>query len=67
MEKWELSIGSVWNTVVWLVLINFSFQIVTATAQSFLKKQQEKEIGILKDSIHALNPSTSDTGKPLCN
>ncbi|KAL1802298.1 hypothetical protein ACET3Z_030947 [Daucus carota] len=55
MEKWELSIAAIWNTVVWLVLINFTFQIVTATAQSFLKKQHEEEIVMLKDNIHALN------------
>ncbi|KMS95411.1 hypothetical protein BVRB_008510 [Beta vulgaris subsp. vulgaris] len=44
VKKWGLSFASIWNTVVWLVLLNFFFKIVNATAQSFLKKEQEKEL-----------------------
>lgn len=33
------------------MLINFFFKIVTATAQNFLKKQQEKELLALKDEL----------------
>lgn len=44
VKKWDLSFASVWNTVVWLMLMNFFMKIVTATAQRYLKKQQEKEI-----------------------
>ena len=51
MKKWDLSFASIWNTVVWLMLINFFFKIVTATAQNFLKKQQEKELLALKDEL----------------
>ncbi|KMT04946.1 hypothetical protein BVRB_7g171120 [Beta vulgaris subsp. vulgaris] len=43
-KKWGLSFASIWNTVVWLVLLNFFFKIVNATAQNFLKKEQEKEL-----------------------
>ncbi|WOH14359.1 hypothetical protein DCAR_0933878 [Daucus carota subsp. sativus] len=67
MEKWELSIASIWNTVVWLVLINFTFQIITATAQSYLKNQQEEEIVMLKDNIHALNQPIGVTENPVCD
>lgn len=44
VKKWGLSFASIWNTVVWLVLLNFFFKIVNATAQSFLKKEQEREL-----------------------
>lgn len=51
VKKWDLSFASIWNTVVWLMLINFFFKIVTATAQNFLQKQQEKELLALKDEL----------------
>ncbi|KAH9605614.1 hypothetical protein KSS87_018749, partial [Heliosperma pusillum] len=44
VKKWGLSFSTIWNTVVWLVLLNFFFKIVNSTAQNFLKKQQEKEL-----------------------
>lgn len=44
VKKWGLSFATLWNTVVWLVLVNFLFKIVNSTAQSFLKKEQEKEL-----------------------
>ncbi|XP_042516000.1 vacuole membrane protein KMS1-like [Macadamia integrifolia] len=50
-EEWDLSIASVWNTVVWLMLFNFFIKIVTATAQSFLKQQQEKELSALTEAV----------------
>ncbi|XAR54654.1 hypothetical protein NMG60_11029886 [Bertholletia excelsa] len=43
-NKWDLSFSSLWSTVVWLMILNFFFKIVTSTAQSYLKKQQEKEL-----------------------
>jgi len=43
VKKWDFSIASVWNTVVWLMLMNFFVKFVTSTAQSYLKTQQEKE------------------------
>ncbi|KAL8162698.1 hypothetical protein V2J09_014187 [Rumex salicifolius] len=44
VKKWRLSFSSIWNTIVWLVLVNFFFKIVNSTAQGFLKKQQEEEL-----------------------
>lgn len=44
VKKWGLSFASIWNTVVWLVLLNFFFKIVNATAQSFQQKQQEMKV-----------------------
>ena len=42
--KWNLSFSLIWNTVVWLLIMNFIVQIITSTAQSYLKRQQELEI-----------------------
>ncbi|KAL9237620.1 hypothetical protein vseg_012147 [Gypsophila vaccaria] len=47
VKNWGLSFASIWNTVVWLVLLNFFFKIVNSTAQNFLKKQQESELTTL--------------------
>lgn len=44
MDKWDLSLASVWNAIVWLMLMNFLVKIVTSTAQTYLKKQQEREL-----------------------
>lgn len=44
VNNWEFSFASVWNTVVSIVLLNFFFKIINATAQSYLKKQLEMEI-----------------------
>ncbi|XP_004496743.1 vacuole membrane protein KMS1-like [Cicer arietinum] len=43
-KKWDFSLASIWNTVVWLMLMNFFVKIVNATAQSYVKKQQEIEL-----------------------
>ncbi|XP_057486415.1 vacuole membrane protein KMS1-like [Actinidia eriantha] len=47
VKKWDFSFTSIWNTVVWLMIMNFSVKIVTATAQKYLKKEQEKEFALL--------------------
>lgn len=49
-KKWDLSLGSVWNTVVWLMLLNFSAKIVNTTAKGYLREQQEKELAALENS-----------------
>ncbi|XP_062187254.1 vacuole membrane protein KMS1-like [Phragmites australis] len=43
-KKWNLSFSLIWNTVVWLMVINFIIQIVTSTAQGYVRTQQELEI-----------------------
>lgn len=43
-KKWKLSFPLVWNSLVWLMLINFFVKIMTSTAQRHLKKQQELEL-----------------------
>ncbi|GLT99665.1 hypothetical protein SLE2022_170890 [Rubroshorea leprosula] len=43
VKKWDFSFASMWNTIVWLMLVNFFIKIVTATSQSYLKRQQEEE------------------------
>ncbi|PSS01447.1 Vacuole membrane protein [Actinidia chinensis var. chinensis] len=47
VKKWDFSFTSIWNTVVWLMIMNFSAKIVTATAQRYLKKEQEQEFALL--------------------
>lgn len=42
--KWDFSFASIWNTVVWLMLLNFFIKIVNSTAQDYLKKQQDQEL-----------------------
>ncbi|GER39209.1 vacuole membrane protein [Striga asiatica] len=49
VKKWDFSLAFVWNTVVWIMLLNFFVKIVNATAQRYLKKQQDKEIAALKN------------------
>lgn len=44
VKKWRLSFSTIWNTIVWLVLVNFFFKIINSTAQGFLKKQQEEDL-----------------------
>ncbi|XP_050381716.1 vacuole membrane protein KMS1-like [Argentina anserina] len=58
VKKWNFSIGSIWNTVVWLMLINFFIKIVSATAQTVLKEEHEKELSVFSSNVHA-----SDLGK----
>ncbi|KAJ1423793.1 SNARE associated Golgi protein [Sesbania bispinosa] len=53
-KKWGFSFASVWNTVVWLMLMNFFVKIVNATAQRYLKKEQEIELAASTNST----PST---------
>ncbi|KAJ4722431.1 vacuole membrane protein KMS1-like [Melia azedarach] len=50
VKKWDFSFASVWNTVVWLMLVNFFVKIVTATAQRYLKKQQEREVAAITNN-----------------
>ncbi|KAL6548397.1 meiotic spindle pole body protein Kms1 [Orobanche gracilis] len=49
VAQWDFSLAFVWNTVVWIMLINFFLKIVNASAQRYLKKQQDKEIAALKN------------------
>ncbi|KAG8636712.1 vacuole membrane protein KMS1 [Manihot esculenta] len=51
VKKWDFSFAALWNTIVWLMLLNFFFKIVTATAQRYLKKQQEKEVAELTNNF----------------
>ncbi|KAJ4881215.1 Vacuole membrane protein KMS1 [Raphanus sativus] len=47
VKRWDFSFASIWNGIVWLMLLNFFVKIVTATAQRHLKKKQEKEVAAL--------------------
>ncbi|XP_022864360.1 vacuole membrane protein KMS1-like isoform X2 [Olea europaea var. sylvestris] len=49
VKKWDFSVAFIWNTIVWFMLIGFFVKIVNATAQRYLKKQQEKEMASLKN------------------
>ncbi|WOL16919.1 hypothetical protein Cni_G25707 [Canna indica] len=43
-KRWNLSFTLIWNSVIWLMLINFFMKIVEATAQRYLQKQQDLEL-----------------------
>ncbi|KAF5944605.1 hypothetical protein HYC85_018682 [Camellia sinensis] len=43
VKKWDLSFTSIWNTIVWLMIMNFFIKIVTSTAQTYRRKEQEEE------------------------
>lgn len=49
VKKWDFSFASIWNTVVWFMLMNFFVKIVNSTAQRHLKKEQEIYIAALKN------------------
>ncbi|KAI8561378.1 hypothetical protein RHMOL_Rhmol04G0334400 [Rhododendron molle] len=50
VKKWDLSFTLIWNTIVWLMIMNFFVQIVTSTAQRYLKKQQDKELASMQSN-----------------
>ncbi|XP_065044479.1 vacuole membrane protein KMS1-like isoform X1 [Musa acuminata AAA Group] len=43
-KQWNLSFTTIWNTFIWLMLMNFFVKIVTATAKRYLEEQQELEL-----------------------
>ncbi|CAN4092985.1 unnamed protein product [Withania somnifera] len=49
VNKWDFSLASVWNGVVTIMLLNFFVKIVNATAQRYLKREQEEELAALKN------------------
>ncbi|KAE8702864.1 Vacuole membrane protein KMS2 [Hibiscus syriacus] len=52
--KWDFSFTSIWNTIVWLMLMNFFVKIVNVTAQRYLRKQQDKQLTeIFSASMHS--------------
>lgn len=55
-EQFDLSFASIWNVVVWLMLMNFFIKIVNSTAQRHLKEQQQVE---LADRLLLLRPAKS--------
>ncbi|KAK9933361.1 hypothetical protein M0R45_020560 [Rubus argutus] len=44
VKTWDFSFASIWNTLVWLMLLNFFVKIVTSTAQSYRKKEQKRNL-----------------------
>ncbi|RLN24549.1 vacuole membrane protein KMS1 [Panicum miliaceum] len=49
-KQWNFSFTFVWNSIVWLVLLNFFIKIITSTSQDYLKKQQDMEMELVSDS-----------------
>lgn len=58
-KQWNFSFAFIWNTVVWLVLLNFFVKIVTSTAQDYRKRQQDVEMELITDSS-SLNHSKTN-------
>lgn len=38
VKKWDSSLGSAWNTVVLLILVNFMTKIINGTAQGYMRE-----------------------------
>ncbi|XP_065863330.1 vacuole membrane protein KMS1 [Euphorbia lathyris] len=60
VKKWDFSFAALWNTVVWLMLLNFFFKIVNATAQSYMKKQLDKQLDGKQPATTATTTSTTN-------
>ncbi|XP_072952148.1 vacuole membrane protein KMS1-like isoform X1 [Typha angustifolia] len=61
-KQWTLSFASIWNTVVWIVLVNFFAKIVTSIAQRYLKEQQDLELATkLSGKAHSIPNSNCAT------
>jgi hypothetical protein len=58
-KQWNFSFAFIWNTVVWLVLMNFFIKIVTSTAQDYRKKQQDVEMELITDSSSLSHSKTN--------
>eukprot|EP00268_Persea_americana_P054906 TRINITY_DN633_c1_g1_i6.p1 TRINITY_DN633_c1_g1~~TRINITY_DN633_c1_g1_i6.p1 ORF type:complete len:444 (-),score=54.58 TRINITY_DN633_c1_g1_i6:511-1842(-) len=50
-KKWDLSFTTIWNAVIWLMLMNFFVKIASSTAQRYLKKQQQVEMATLTNRV----------------
>lgn len=50
-KSWDLSFATVWNSIIWLMLLNFFSTIITSTAQSYLKNEQEEEMALMKKKL----------------
>ncbi|KAI3469557.1 hypothetical protein Pfo_026220 [Paulownia fortunei] len=61
--KWDFSLTFIWNTVVWIMLMNFFVKIVNSTAQRYLKKQQDKEIAALKNKSSEHSDDTDNSSR----
>ncbi|XP_071716836.1 vacuole membrane protein KMS1-like [Rutidosis leptorrhynchoides] len=54
-KSWDFSLATVWNSIIWLMLLNFFSTIITSTAQSYLKNEQEKEMAVMKKKLLQTN------------
>lgn len=56
-KQWNLTFTTIWNTFVWLMLLNCTVKIVQSIAQKNLKRQQDLE---LIDKLSQLRQSSAD-------
>nr|XP_019706640.1 vacuole membrane protein KMS1 [Elaeis guineensis] len=56
-KQWNLTFTTIWNTFIWLMLLNFTVKIVQSTAQKQLKRQQDSE---LTDKLSRSRESSAD-------
>ncbi|KAF7837275.1 vacuole membrane protein KMS1-like [Senna tora] len=57
-KKWNFSIAVLWNSIVWLMLMNFFVKIVNATAQKYLKQQHEVELAAITNNSSSTESDT---------
>ncbi|KAF8401690.1 hypothetical protein HHK36_012636 [Tetracentron sinense] len=56
VKKWDFSFALIWNTVVWLMLLNFFVKIVTATARRVLSFFFLKLLELLQSLVSSSHP-----------
>ncbi|XP_072989239.1 vacuole membrane protein KMS1-like [Typha latifolia] len=59
-KQWNFSFTLIWNTFIWLTLMNFFAKIVTSTAQRYLKKRHDEELS------NTLSKPKSSNAKSNC-
>lgn len=50
-KRFDVSVSSVWNSIVWIMIMSFIGKIVTETARKYLKMQHELELVDLKNKL----------------
>ncbi|XP_078442245.1 SNARE associated Golgi protein family [Wolffia australiana] len=66
-KQWNISFNLIWNTFVWLMLLNFFAKIVISTAQGQLKKYHEEELAKMSASRISQNFGDSSPNGGVSN
>ncbi|XXG48537.1 hypothetical protein AAC387_Pa02g2959 [Persea americana] len=64
-KKWDLSFTTIWNAVIWLMLMNFFVKIASSTAQRYLKKQQQVEMATLTNRVALVGQTNGEESQEV--